>query len=891
MKKSVFSLLLVIALFSAGTVFATHNRAGQITYEWIGQSQSDLTYKVTITTFTKTSSVQADRPSLDSVYWGDGSPAAVFVRSQKIDLANNISKNIYINYHTYAGAGTYVIHFTDPNRNEFVVNIPRSVSVPFYLESTLVINSFLGNNNSPVTTYDPIDQGCVNRIFVHNPGAYDPDPNDSLSYELVECGGDNGQPIPGYTYPAASHFFTLNPVTGDLIWDSPMPHNPSPSEYNVAFNILQWRDGVLIGSVRRDMQIVINNCDDFPPVIEALNDTCVLAGDTLQFDVTATDQDNDNIILYSYGGAFDPSLVPDPATFVPVVSNNNPAVSHFSWATKCHHVRPQPYFVQFKAASGSNPTLVDLKGLFIKVIAPPPPSLTATPNGSSMNLNWTPPPCTDLTHYNIYRRNGMFPGTIDCPCNNGVPAITGYTLIGTSNGTDTIFTDSNNGQGLTIGIEYCYLVTAIYADGSESCASPQTCASLKKDAPVITNADVRFTDPVNGSVFVGWSKPTELDTIQFPGPYEYRVYRSPGFYGAAFTASPVGVLNDLNDTMYVDTLIDTRSQPWSYKIELYYTNSSVLTLKGQTAIASTIFLTITPTDNRLILSWEEHVPWNNFRYDIFKLNAAFQYDSIASSLNRTFIDTGLINGNTYCYYIRSAGSYAFSGFIDPIINRSQQACAVPFDNVHPCSPDLSVNSFCDDNMNQLVWTNPNNFCADDVLKYYIYFSPNSTSAFELIDSTLSPTDTTFMHTNLSRLSGCYKVTAVDSVNNETLDPEIVCVDTCRQYVLPSVFTPDGDGKNDLYHPCDSTTTDELQQKNCPPYKNVEKVDMKIFNRWGNIVFETKDRDINWDGKNKDTKIDCSDGVYFYTCKVYFYSVKQESFLELHGTIQLIRNKK
>ena len=54
-----------------------------------------LYYKGTIITYTKTSSSAADRPTLDSVYWGDGSPRAVFVRIQKIDLGNDISKNIY----------------------------------------------------------------------------------------------------------------------------------------------------------------------------------------------------------------------------------------------------------------------------------------------------------------------------------------------------------------------------------------------------------------------------------------------------------------------------------------------------------------------------------------------------------------------------------------------------------------------------------------------------------------------------------------------------------------------------------------------------------------------------------------------------------------------------
>ena len=892
MKKSNRLIFFLLLFCMTKLVHATHNRAGEITYEWIGSTIFELKYKITIRTYTKISGVsgQADRQTLDSVYLGDSPFPEVFVRAYYYDTIPDIRINTYIKEHIYAGPGEFTISFADPNRNGNVINIPHSITEPFYVQSVLVINPFLGPNSSPVMTYPPIDQGCLNRIFEHNPGAHDPDPNDLLTYELTECGGVNGNSILNYTFPAASNSFTLDTLTGLLTWDSPTQEG----EYNVAITIKQWRiyDGVYypVGSVRRDMQILIKNCDNYPPIITSVPDTCVLAGDTLSFIVNARDPDFNIVDLTARGAIFDSTLIADPATFLPIVANNDTVSSQFIWNTKCHHVRPQPYFAQFRASdrqSSGLPSLIDLEGIFIRVIAPAPPNVNAVPNGSNIDLDWLPAPCSGVTHYNIYRRNGPYPDTIQCPCENGVPSYTGYTLIGSSTGSATTFTDSNNGQGLIIGIEYCYLITAVYPDSSESCASPQVCTTLKKDAPVITNADVRFTDLTTGSVFVGWSKPTELDTTIFHAPFEYRIYHSPGFFGNNFTL--IGTYSDLNDTAFVDTLIDTKSHPWSYKIELWTTDSGTLKFKGQTGIASTVFLTILPTDNALNLSWEEHVPWSNVRYDIFKQNPSLTFDSIASVSTQAFQDTGLVNGNEYCYYIRSSGSYFFSGFVDPIINRSQQECQVPFDNVPPCSPDLEVQSDCDNNLNSLSWTNPNNSCADDVLKYYIFFSPSEGGNYELIDSLLSPVDTTYIHDNLGMISGCYKVAASDSVGNLTTDPIEVCVDTCRQYVLPSVFTPDGDGFNDLFHPCDSTTAAELQQTNCPPYKNVDKVEMRIFNRWGEIVFETTDKNINWNGTNKDSGKECAEGVYYYTCRVFFFSIKSSQSIDLHGTIQLIRN--
>lgn len=871
-----FLTVIVFMLISTG-VYATHNRAGEIWVQYVGTNGS-LEYKATIITYTKTSSSAADRPTLDSVYWGDGSPRAVFVRLQKIDLGNDISKNVYEGVHTYSGNGTFLIHFEDPNRNSDVINIPNSVEVPFYVETELIINPFKGINSSPILTYPPIDQGCLNRIFIHNPGAFDPD-GDSLSYELTVCRGANGDPIPGYTFPAASVSFSMDPVTGDLTWNAPV----QAGEYNVAFKIIEWRFGSEMGYVTRDMQILIGSCTNHPPEFMPRADTCIVAGDTLEFDITAYDPDGNNVILTGSGGTF---AVVNPSTLTPVQLNNDTVISHFSWATNCSNVRTQPYYAQFKAQDTDTTRLVNLKSVMIRVIGLPPVNPSALANGNVVQLTWSPPGCLNAIGYRIYRRVGIYNGTIECPCENGAPAQAGYSLIGTkSSFYDTTFTDNNNGAGLATGVQYCYLITAVYPGGSESCATPQTCVTLKKDLPVLTNADVHNTDLLNGAIYVAWSKPTDLDTLQDPPPYQYRLYHSQD--GIAF--SQIAVFNDLNDTIFVDSLINTVNFQWTYKVELYFTQNSILVLKGSSTKATSVYLTLSPSDNRMILAWNENVPWQNEYYEIYKKdNTSGLFNLIDTTSLHSYPDTGLINGDTYCYYVRSVGLYSFPGYVDPILNRSQQVCGSPVDNVSPCNPDLTVQSFCIDNLNRLEWNNPNLTCADDVLKYFIYYAPSQSAAFELIDSVTVPGDTLYLHRNLSILAGCYKITAVDSVGNESVDPIAVCVDTCRQYVLPSVFTPNDDNNNDVFHPCDSTTSTELQLKNCPPYKNVRDVEMKIYNRWGTLVFETTDKDINWDGKSKDSKTDCPDGVYYYTCRVNFYRVTGTESVQLNGYVHLIR---
>lgn len=863
MKRS----LILILFFSFITLnsFATHMRAGEITYIW----KSGLTYEVTIVTYTYTLS-PADRPYYD-ISWGDGKISTIN-RNEKIDLPNDVSKNIYIGQHTYPGADTYIISLQDPNRNGGVINIPNSINTPFYIETKLVINPFLGVNNSPVLLNSPIDLGCVNMPFIHNPGAYDVD-GDSISYKLTICKTEDGQEIKGYSIPTSSNSFSMDPISGDLLWDSPL----LIGEYNVAFLIEEWRYGQLIGSTMRDMQIEITVCDNKPPIIANINDTCILAGTLLEFNIVATDPDTGDIItLSATGGPF--QVATNPAVFV-TTNGINMVTSTFSWNTTCEHVKKQPYTVTVKAKDNSYPAkLTDFETFMITVVAPPPKNVTATPIGNNIIVKWNKSPCLNAIGYKIYRKNGLS-GFVPDHCETGVPSYTGYVLVGEKNNiNDTIFTDSNSGAGLIHGIEYCYIVIAYFIDDAESYASNEACTTLVKDIPIITNVSVNNTDASNGSIYIAWSKPTEMDTIQIPGPYEYKIYHSNSINGNNFTL--LNTLMGLNDTTYLDTLINTVDSPWSYRIDLWNKTAGNEFFVGSTQIASSIFLSFIPSDNSLLLNFNPVVPWDNDTFVIYKQDPiSLIYDSIGFSLTNQYNDSNLVNGNTYCYKVKSIGSYFSEGLINPIINYSQENCGIPLDNEPPSPPVLYVIPDCEKVENNLIWTNQNHENTEDIINYNIYYSSSNNQNFELISVVNNPNDTFFIHKNLLTIAGCYMVTAVDSFQNESNASNIICldIDSCDIYKLPNVFTPDGDQINDFFIPF--------------PYNFVEKINLKIFNRWGNKVFETEDPNINWDGKNKFSGEECSPGVYFYICDVYEIRLIGIKKRTLNGYIHILRNKK
>ena len=893
MKRFLF--LCIFSLFFLNTIRATHNMAGEITYKCLGGN----TYEITITTYTRISSL-ADRCDL-TVFFGDGDSAVVkrmngstFVKCgfpvpDGEPVTPEIKKNVYKTTHTFSGASCYTIWMQDPNRIENVVNIPNSVNVPFALKTKLCINPLMGCNNSPDLLNPPIDNACVGACFYHNPGANDPD-GDSLSYKLTTCLGSNGFPIPGYTYPASSGTFKVDPLTGDLEWCSPVAFGI----YNVAIIIEEWRTFLghryLVGTVERDLSIDVQEfCSNNPPVIADVKDTCVEAGSILTFTVKASDPDGNNITLSATGAPLN-TVLPQKAIFG-ISTGVNPFSKPFKWNTGCDHVRKQPYMVSFKAVDVNPTPLADFETVFITVVAPAPKNPSATPLGTSMKIKWNKSKCDPsgnvFSCYKIYRKispSGWNPNY----CETGVPAYAGYTQIGSicvTNGksiNDTTFTDNNNGAGLAHGVTYCYRIVADFQDGAQSYASVEFCNQLKRDIPMITNVDVVSTG-TNDSILVRWVKPyanvNDFDTLIHPGPYKFELYQSPGYVLSQPTllqTFTTGVFRGWKDTAYISAAINTQDSAYSYRIK-FYAGGGLDTI-GNSQIASSVYLSAVPSDNQLALSWQFIVPWTNTKYYLYKKGPYdIAYNLFDSTAAMQYTDDSLVNGATYCYYVRSYGAYSDTSLPHPLFNRSEKMCGVPADKTPPCAPTLTVTPDCIGGTDGLKWNNPNNSCSDDVVKYNIYYAAMEGDPFVLLFSKNDPNDTIWQYNNAASIAGCFKVAAVDSFDNQSLDPAIVCVDNCPVYELPNVFSPEGDEKNDLFSAI-------------LPYRYIKDVDMKIYNRWGQLMYETTNPDINWNGKDKASNQLCSDGTYYYVCIVHEIRVNGIIPTERKGFIQLFTGK-
>jgi gliding motility-associated-like protein len=90
--------------------------------------------------------------------------------------------------------------------------------------------------------------------------------------------------------------------------------------------------------------------------------------------------------------------------------------------------------------------------------------------------------------------------------------------------------------------------------------------------------------------------------------------------------------------------------------------------------------------------------------------------------------------------------------------------------------------------------------------------------------------------------------------------------------VPNAFTPDGDGFNNTFFPVISGAYSD------------QGYEFLIFNRWGELIFESTTVGEGWDGTYRDHK--CQDGVYTWKLKVgHTYDYEIEEFV---GHVSLLR---
>ena len=771
-------LFLCLCGLGIGNLYATHNLAGEIVARRIDGTR----YELILTTYTDPAPAGVDRCSADIEIWSTGVNPQLIDQIRLIPRANGpvdlnppsdcelsnpregvpvyrtVKKNIYRTEYTF-DFGTFELRYFDVARREDVINISQPGEQAFYVTTMLDIpNPILGINNTPVLLNTPLDEACSGKIWTHNPGGFDPD-GDSLAYEIrasMQYDPSKGiapQVATGYRFPdnnspgvfPENGPLTMDPITGLMTWDVAV----QPGVYNIAYVVEEYRNGIKLGSVLRDMVIIVQSCDNDPPVIQSITDTCITAGETLVFDFLAYEPNEtdslylrlnnagignngpfavDNVptivgevldmetqLRRSYVGLPDSTVnsfirFPDSTAFIDTIFGT------FTWGTLCDNVRKQFYQVDFFAHDNfnyidlPNNTLLSANHLVAITVVPPPPGvLSASKNARSISLDWEPTECDNALGYNIYRKLGQ-PGFIqDTVCCDVSPANSGYELVAFVEGWSNItYEDTLGGVGVddVFGQSYCYLVTSIFRDEFnssidarlESCASNEVCVEVAFDTLFMLIDSVAITDPVDGQIQLRWTQPDSIDDF-FSGPYTYRIFRGP----AGTTPEEEIASLPFSDTSYLDTGLNTDSIGYAYRVELYDSQGGPIPMEAPVNQNSTsIFLSTRGDNGTILLSWNEGVPWVNSSYEVWRSEEGQPFeviDTVAGGGLKEYVDPGLEITSEYCYFVRSTGSYEppRAGLPSPLVNDSQISCSTPEDMTAPCFPEFMVQGDCNNN--------------------------------------------------------------------------------------------------------------------------------------------------------------------------------------------------
>lgn len=327
-SRFLFSVVLFISIIFIGNqkVFATHAAGSDIKYRALGGNQ----YEIEVTFYRDCGGVA--EPANIVVNCKSVSGASNFnVTCTKVATGNGIeitvpctTSNSTCNGGTttgikkwiYRGIATlpsqradWVFSYSICCRNCSITTIsnPCASNSVLYIEATL--NNLLAQgNSSPSFSNIPIAFVCIGQPFNYNHGVIDIN-GDSLTYELITPKTTATNTV-SFIAPASvnspiasSTPFALNSVTGDF--------NFTPSQIQIgvmAIRVKEYRNGQLIGSVIRDMQIYTQICSNNLPTISGINGSTnytanICPGQQYCFTINSADLDaSQNVTLSTNNG-------------------------------------------------------------------------------------------------------------------------------------------------------------------------------------------------------------------------------------------------------------------------------------------------------------------------------------------------------------------------------------------------------------------------------------------------------------------------------------------------------------------------------------------------------------------------------------------------------------
>tara|TARA_B100000902_G_scaffold392929_1_gene446197 strand:+ start:39777 stop:44912 length:5136 start_codon:yes stop_codon:yes gene_type:complete len=508
----------------------------------------------------------------------------------------------------------WVLSVEECCRNNAINTINSPGLQEIKVEATLDNTQFC--NNSPTFTQYPVPYICANTPYCYNNGAIDTD-GDSLVYSLIT-------PLTNTGTIVYNGIYSLNSPVGGPTSFSSMSGNlcmnpPAPVTSVVAIKVSEYRNGVLIGSIIRDIQVNVLNCTEPPPYLTGI-DTLI----SVELDTTSTINtynfcsDGTNSLSFNIDALTNSTItnlsmdwnmsIPNATFSVNGNGTSNPTGT-FSWTPTLLDVSNSPFFFVVSVTDDACPLMNSF-------------SYSYQINLSNSSASYV---ASDVSCF------GQSDGNIDLTVSGGYSP---YSFFWWDSVTG-FYSNSEDLSFLSTGNYYCFIVDSI----------GDTLGCGEEPLNVIINEpeELTVTNTYNNVSCYGLDDGS-INLIIYGGiiPYNISWTNSSGtnFYGLNIDSLPPDIytatITDSNSCgpLFQNILI---SEPSEINM---YANINDITCYGY----NDGYINLSTNDSNLIYNWNGPLGFISNNEDIFNLHPGLYNVSISDSNNCIGPDTSyLIN--------------------------------------------------------------------------------------------------------------------------------------------------------------------------------------------------------------------------------------------------------
>ncbi len=417
------------------------------------------------------------------------------------------------------------------------------------------------------------------------------------------------------------------------------------------------------------------------------------------------------------------------------------------------------------------------------------------------------------------------------------PLFKEYEVYGVSGPGSYFYID--NGAHINNGLIFDDQSNTLYASICYRALTQDVCDNKSDLDSALTHCTMELTAiPTNDAVDLVWSGYIGWDTI-----LRYDIMAVSGYDTATANVQYIGSVSG-NTTSFTDSSF-VCSERRIYRIRAIGSISQEISWSDTSATRP--ILTASPEAPEIIVATVQNNADIQIDWAPGNLVGHTAYDLERSLDNSTWTPIGSFP-NTTLQFLDQQVDVATQSYYYRISAIDACGLTTPYSNL---GQSILLNIDASGNTPVFQWNAYQEWGAID--HYEIEEQPSAGGSWSLVTS-LPAASNSYTHTQGSQNAGgtCYRIRAFEFGGNQAISTSNeICFG--ESLWIPNTLTPNGDGLNDVWI--------------IQGLSNYESAPVDIYNRWGNLIYESSEYQNDWLGTNSKSNETLPDGTYFYVLKL------------------------